>query len=117
MALRTKGRLSATITGSVAALLLAGAAQADINYSVKISEKDFASTDRVAALHERIRRTAARVCPSYFVSRGLAEVSKCRRDVEADLISRINHPVLSAYVNGDSPVQVAAAADTERDAS
>ncbi|MEM1434137.1 MAG: UrcA family protein [Pseudomonadota bacterium] len=111
MAQQMNRRLSTTLIGSVAGLLLAGAAQADISYSIKVSEKDFQNTAKVAELHKRIRRTAAEVCPSYFVSRGLAEVQQCRRDVEADLVSRIDHPVLTAYVNGERAAFFASADD------
>lgn len=111
MAQQKNQRLSTTLVGTLAGLLLAGAAQADISYSVKVSGKDFQNTARVAALHKRIRRTAAEVCPNYFVSRGLAEVQKCRREVEADLVSRINHPMLTAYVNGEDSSLVAALND------
>ena len=107
MAQQTNQKLRTAIIGSAAGLLLAGAAQADISYSIKVSEKDFQNTAKVAALHQRIRRTAAKVCPSYFVSRGLTEVSQCRRDVEADLVSRIDHPELTSYVSGDSPALIA----------
>ncbi|MEM6708502.1 MAG: UrcA family protein [Pseudomonadota bacterium] len=95
---------------AIAALAVCGAGAAhagDMDYSINVSDKDFKSGATVVALHQRIRRTARSVCPSYFVSRGLAESARCRREVEADLVARIAHPALTAYVRGGEQLQVA----------
>lgn len=92
------------LTAGVAGILLTGMAAADISYSVTIQEDDFSSTAAVAKLHERIKQVSVAVCPRYFVSRNLAATAKCRREVQADLVARINHPVLDAYMkSGDEP--------------
>ena len=106
--MKTIRSFSGAVVLGTAGLLGASLAQAgDLSYSVSVNERDFVSAAKVRQLHQRIRRTAAKVCPSYFVSRSLAESSQCRREVEADLVARIGHPALTAYVSGGEKLQVA----------
>lgn len=98
--------------GLLASLLTAGTASADTNYSIAVKQSDFRSANSVEALYKRIKRQAKDACPSYFVERNLREISQCREEVTEDLVSKINHPLLNAYVEGEDSFRVALA---ERD--
>lgn len=95
------------LTAGVAGIVLTGMAAADISYSVTIQEDDFSSELAVARLHERIQQVSVEVCPRYFVSRDLGDTTECRRDVQADLVARINHPVLNAYLTSGEQLELA----------
>ena len=79
------------------------------DFSMKYSSADFQDAKSVEELYQRIRVTAREHCPSYSVSRSLADRRACVDDVSEQLVSKIDHPVLTAFVNGESPVEVAAA--------
>ncbi len=77
-------------------------------YNLVYSSSDFNSPAAVVALHDRIVKTAKSHCPSYFVSRSMADTRACVRDVVSDLIKVINNPMLSAYSSGNSVQEVTA---------
>ena len=97
------------IAFTLACLLASSVALAEPGYSVAIKKSDFRNADTVAALHKRIRQQSREACPNYFVQRDLRAIADCRRDVEADLVSKINHPLLNAYVEGDESLRLALA--------
>lgn len=100
-------RLSAAMAG----MLFAVTASADISYSVSIKDSDFTSAAAVAKLHDRIREVSVEVCPRFYVTRDLGDTAECRRDVQADLVERIDHPVLNAYLTGSAELQAALLAE------
>jgi UrcA family protein len=79
-------------------------------YNLVYSTSDFSSPAAVEALHKRIVRTAKSHCPSYFVSRSMADTRACVRDVVNDLVKVINNPMLSAFSPGKTVQEVAAEA-------
>lgn len=95
---------------TLACLLGSGAAAADESYSVAIKQSDFRDAATVAGLHQRIRKESREACPNYFVERDLRAIAQCREEVEADLVSKINHPLLNAYVEGEDSLRLALAA-------
>lgn len=87
--------------------VVAEAAQGNAaNYNLVYSTSDFSSPAAVEALHERIVPTAKSHCPSYFVSRSMADTRDCVRDVVNDLVKVINNPMLS-YTAGNTVQEVA----------
>ncbi len=104
-------RLLATCTIALAA----STAYADDQYKVVVDERDFRSEASVKDLYRRIRKEARHVCPTYFATRNMREIANCRADVEADLVSKINHPLLNAYVEGTESLRIALAERKERD--
>lgn len=100
-----------TIAMTLACLLVAGtAAAAEQTYSVVVKQSDFRSAEAVANLHARIRKQSRQACPNYFVERDLRAMAQCREEVEAELVSKINHPVLNAFVEGEESLRIALAA-------
>lgn len=77
-------------------------------YNLVYSSADFSSPAAVEALHQRIVKTAKSHCPSYFVSRSMADTRACVRDVVNDLVKVINNPMLSAFASGRTVQEVAA---------
>lgn len=106
-------RLIATCTLAIAATT-ATAAFADDQYGIVIDERDFRTEESVKALYKRIRREARNTCPTYFVNRDMREIANCRSDVETDLVSKINHPLLNAYVEGTESLRLALAERKQR---
>lgn len=91
--------------------VVANAAESDASrYNLVYSNSDFTSPAAVEALHNRIVETAKSHCPSYFVSRSMADTRACVRDVVNDLVKVINNPMLSSYASGKTVQEVAAEA-------
>lgn len=102
---------SAVITpvGLLIGLLSVGPALADSDYSIVVKQTDFKSAESVRALHQRIRREARQACPTFAGHRSIRETAVCRQEVAADLVSKINHPLLNAYVEGEDSLRIALA--------
>jgi UrcA family protein len=81
-------------------------------YNLVYSNSDFSSPAAVEALHERIVDTAKSHCPSYFVSRSMADTRACVRDVVSELVKVINNPMLTSYAAGNSVQEVAGEASS-----
>ena len=90
------------------ACFAAGSAIADENqYAISYSNQELSNHEGVAAVHQRIMRTAKQHCPSYSQVRDLRRVRSCVSEVADDLVTKIAHPQLSSYHSGDSDVRVA----------
>ncbi|MGI9323912.1 MAG: UrcA family protein [Pseudomonadales bacterium] len=88
-------------------LLSVGSAVADSEYSIVVKQTDFQSAEGVRALHQRIQRESRQACPTFAGHRSIRETAVCRREVLADLVSKINHPLLNAYVEGEDSLRIA----------
>lgn len=102
-------RVAFTCALSLTCLLGTSVALAKDGYSVSIKKSDFRSAKTVASLHQRIRKQSRDACPNYFVQRDLRAIAQCRKEVEEDLVSKINHPLLNAYVEGEESLRLALA--------
>ncbi|MFK7916363.1 MAG: UrcA family protein [Pseudomonadales bacterium] len=108
-------RVAFTCALSLTCLLGTSVALADPGYSVSIKKTDFRNAKTVAGLHQRIRKQSREACPNYFAQRDLRAISNCRQEVEADLVSKINHPLLNAYVEGEESLRLALAERADGD--
>lgn len=72
------------------------------NYDLVYSRADFRSPQTIQELHARIVRKARSHCPSYFITRSLADTRNCVRDVVNHLIQVIDHPQLTAFTQDDA---------------
>ena len=88
-------------------VLTHAADSAAARYNLVYTTADFNSPASVQALHERIVKTARSHCPSYFVSRSMADTRTCVRDVVSNLVRVIDNPRLNAYAQGDTFLEVA----------
>ncbi len=95
-------------------VVAATASADDSQYVLSYTEADFESVDSVKALHRRIRSLATNHCPRYARSRDLRGTSDCVKDVVTDLIDSIDHPVLSAYLEGEDELRIALDGETDR---
>lgn len=79
----------------------------DSTYSLTYSAADLSSREGVAALHQKIEKTARDHCPSYFSIRSISDSRACVRDVSNDLVKSIDNPQLTAYAAGEEMVEMA----------
>jgi len=102
----TKRTVTAVI--GLACFGAANAMAAD-EYQLTYSKQELGSHQGVAALHERVLRTAKDICPSYFELRDLRRMRGCMQEVADDLLAKIDHPRLTSYHHGGAELRVAAA--------
>ncbi len=89
-------------------LALAGSANSDeASYQLSYNSAELKSAGSVKALHRKIRRIALDYCPDYGVTKNLSERASCIKDVESDLVSQVNHPLLTRIHSGDAAVSIA----------
>ena len=91
---------------SVALFSLSQVAVAD-DYAVNYSTTELSSGAGVASLHARIVKTAKQYCPTYSQIRNTKDVQSCVNGVVEDLVSKVNHPILSDYNAGERNQRVA----------
>lgn len=90
---------------------LAGSTNSDVaSYQLSYNAAELKSAESVKALHTKIRRIALDYCPDYSVTRNLSERASCINDVESDLVSQVNHPLLTRIHSGDAAVSIASTA-------
>lgn len=90
-----------------AGVAFSGVAAAN-EYAVSFSQDELVSYEGVGQVHARIVETAKDYCPTYAEVRSVSTVRACVNDVVADLVSKVNDPLMTAYHNGDlEPQQVA----------
>lgn len=99
---------SATALFGIAAIGFASTAFAD-DYAMAYSSAELSSASGVKQVHERIVKVAKQYCPTYSQIRDHNDVAACVSDVVADLVSKVDHPRLTSYHEGDHSVQVASA--------
>ena len=99
----------------VALTLSASVSMAGDEYSLVYSKDDFRSADTVAALYQRVVKTAKSYCPDYSRTKSLSNQYDCINDVVTDLVDSIDHPSLTAFANGDTDVQIATQTMTNAD--
>ncbi len=87
----------------------AGVASAD-EYVLTYSEKELANYTGVKSVHERIVKAAKQYCPTYSQIRSHADVKTCVDGVVEDLVSKVNHPRMTAFHDGQG-VQIAEGLD------
>ena len=93
-----------------------GVASAD-EYVLSYSEKELGTYNGVQAVHERIVKAAKQYCPTYSQIRNHRDVQSCVDGVVEDLVSKVNHPRMSAFHDGQG-WQIAEGTDvTNRDRS
>jgi len=93
------------LTGSLA---FATTSWADEKQTVMTySAADFESVETVKDLYQRVRKIARRHCPSYSRTRNLQGTNACVDEVVDELISRVDHPALTAYRGGEEQVRIA----------
>ena len=100
----------------VAGITLAANATAgsqDNEYGVSFKASELASSQGVSSVHARIVAEAKNYCPKYRKGGSLSEVKLCLQDVTSDLVSQINHPMLSKYHAGEGDVEIARVAGAE----
>ena len=106
-----------SLFASLFVVVAATASADDSRYVLSYTKADFDSVESVKALHRRIRTLATNHCPTYALTRDLRGTRDCVNDVMADLIDSINHPALSAYVEGADELRIALDADTDGQSS
>lgn len=109
LSLRRLG-LALGVSAMVAApgFALAGPASSDgPSYQLNYSAAELQSAESVKALHLRIRRVALAYCPDYSVTKNLSERASCIKDVESDLVSQVDHPLLTRIHSGDTEMSIA----------
>jgi UrcA family protein len=87
------------LLGSLAGVLAAGAAGADVPaVSVKYSQESLATNGGVYDLYRRITIAATQVCPDFLIRDLGAQrrVAQCREQAVARAISQIDNPKLAA---------------------
>lgn len=82
-------------------------AAAQASYQLSYNTNELKSVGSVNALHLRIRRAARDYCPNYAVTKNLHERASCIKNVEADLVSQVDHPLLSRVHWGDAALAIA----------
>jgi UrcA family protein len=90
-----------------ALMMSASASMAGDEYSLVYSKQDFRSSETVAALYQRVVKTAQNYCPDYSRTRSLSEHYDCINDVVTDLVQSIDNQTLTAYVQGETNMQIA----------
>lgn len=95
------------VPGLALAAPVSGDAAANTSYQLSYSPSELKSAESVRALHLRIRRIALAHCPDYSVTRGLNERASCIKDVESDLVSQVDNPLLTKIHTGDATLSIA----------
>lgn len=80
---------------------------ADQGYQLSYNVSELKSLGSAKTLHRRIRRVALAHCPNYGVTKDLRDRAACIEEVEADLVSKVNHPLLTQVHTGNSVMNVA----------
>ncbi|MEM7221084.1 MAG: UrcA family protein [Pseudomonadota bacterium] len=97
------------LRGVLCAALLSTAAAANADTSVQYKASELSTEQGVAAVYERIRKSARKACLRAG-GRDLKVVSVCRRDVTSELVANVANDRLTQFAqrNGmDKPVMVA----------
>ena len=81
---------------------LATPALADGEYTLAFEPALLSSAEGMQQLHSEIRTVAEDYCPTYQDVRSFQEVSRCRADVVADLVVKIDRPAFSEFVASKS---------------
>lgn len=92
---------------AVPSVALAGSATSASSYQLNYNVVELKSAASVKALHVKIRRVARDYCPDYSVNKNLRERTNCIRDVESDLVSQVDHPLLTRIHSGDAAISIA----------
>jgi UrcA family protein len=77
------------------------------SYQLRYSTAELRSVESTKALHQRIRRVARAFCPDYSVTKDMRDRVSCVKDVESDLVSKVNHPRLTKIHTGDARMTIA----------
>ena len=83
----------------VTGLLMVGSVWAQDNYAISYNQADLLTPAGIANVHAKILKTAKEHCPPYSRVRDLSSQRRCIKEVEGDLVAKINHPALTAYAN------------------
>ena len=89
--------------------MAAGGASDSQSYQLSYNAAELKSMGSAKALHRRIRRVALAHCPDYGTTKDLRDRAACIKEVETDLVSKVNHPLLTQIHSGDSAMSIAAA--------
>lgn len=92
---------------ALVALSINASVVADTKYSISYTSEDFRSIEAVQALHARIRIVAKESCPSFFVTRDIADSRRCIVQVTDEIIQKVDHPLLQAYIEGEEQFELA----------
>ena len=90
-------KLITCLFGVSIAFSAAHALAQDFEYALTYSANDLATPEGVAALHTRIAKTARKHCPTYREIGSIKDAHACVDGVVSDLVSKVDHPDLTAY--------------------
>ncbi len=97
--------------------LVSTASASSKDYEWSYSANDFASPGAVKRLHSRMLAEAREHCPSYRITRDLRGARSCVGNVLNDMVRKIDHPLLNAYVEGEDDALDLAFANRQRHSS
>jgi len=87
----------ASIAGALFCVAASSSAFAGERYSLAFSPDNMASPRAMEQLHNKVRAIASKACPAYSETRSFALLIACRKDVESELIAKINVPAFTAF--------------------
>jgi UrcA family protein len=102
-----------SLFAAVLVVFAATASAEEFQVALSYTAADFESVESVKGLHRRIWTLAAKECPNYSRTRDLRASRSCRNGVVKNLVDAIDHPALTAYVEGGDELRIVS--DTEGD--
>ena len=90
-------KTTATIAGALVCLAASSSTFAGEQYSLAFSKDNISSPAAMEQLHSKVRALASDACPAYSEARSFALLAACRKDVESQLITKINVPAFTAF--------------------
>lgn len=102
-----------SLFAAVLVVFAATASAEEFQVALSYTAADFESVESVKGLHRRIRALATKECPKYARTRDLRASSSCRNGVVQSLVNAVDHPALTAYVEGGAELRIVS--DTKSD--